>query len=423
MELQVFLFNKNIGILKSTSNRGIVFAYSKKYIESNGQPLSISLPLREKEFSQKECLPYFIGLLPEGSVKTRIANDLHISELSTIKLLEALGGECAGSVSFYSENYPHPQKIETKWKLNNENYLQLSKEEISSWLNTLQTRPFIYGKSDSRLSLAGAQEKISLAFFNDTWYLPKNNAPSTHILKPNPYGLLNTISINEFFCMNLAKNLNLPVPNTKLLNIDNSTIFVCERYDRLLTKNKSGEVIIERIHQEDFCQALGIPSDNKYQSDGGPSYSDCLALIQNNFNTPMEDTFLFVKTILFNYLIGNCDCHAKNYSVITDNNNNKHLAPMYDLVCTTVYDSLTKKMAMKFGSKYDIDKITKNEVIKLAEVLRIKPHLFFDVLKDFAIKIETAIIDLIKKPEFSKNKEIVYKILSEINKRIKQIEY
>lgn len=104
MELKVYLFDKLAGTLKTTSEKGIVFIYDSKYLSEKNIPLSISLPLREKEFTQKECLPYFIGLLPEGNIKRRIAQNLHVSELSTVKLLEALGGECAGTVSFYPED-------------------------------------------------------------------------------------------------------------------------------------------------------------------------------------------------------------------------------------------------------------------------------------------------------------------------------
>lgn len=85
MELQVYLFDKLIGILRTTSDRGIVFSYTDEYLQNEKTALSISLPLQKKEFSQKECLPYFIGLLPEGEIKRRIAQDLHVSELSTGK--------------------------------------------------------------------------------------------------------------------------------------------------------------------------------------------------------------------------------------------------------------------------------------------------------------------------------------------------
>ena len=137
------------------------------------------------------------------------------------------------------------------------------------------------GSKDLRLSLAGAQEKISLAYYDESWHIPKNGAPSTHILKPTREGELNSIAYNEFFCMNLADLMGLPVPKTSILDLCESQIFVCERYDR---KFDAENKIILRIHQEDFCQALGIMNDIKYQADGGPSYKNCLDLITNKFS-------------------------------------------------------------------------------------------------------------------------------------------
>ena len=102
MKLNVFLFNTLAGYLFSTADRGVVFAYDENYVNNNGMPLSLSLPLQKEEFSQKKCMPYFSGLLPEGSIRNRISEYLHISESSTIKFLQVLGGECSGTVSFYN---------------------------------------------------------------------------------------------------------------------------------------------------------------------------------------------------------------------------------------------------------------------------------------------------------------------------------
>lgn len=107
MTLSVYLHDRICGHLLTTGDRGVVFRYDGDYLSSqNAQVLSMSLPLRESEFLQKECLPYFSGLLPEGEIKRQISSYLHVSESSTVKLLEALGGECAGTVVFNSEYEP-----------------------------------------------------------------------------------------------------------------------------------------------------------------------------------------------------------------------------------------------------------------------------------------------------------------------------
>ena len=413
MKLNVFLFNTLAGYLFSTADRGVVFAYDENYVNNNGMPLSLSLPLQKEEFSQKKCMPYFSGLLPEGSIRNRISEYLHISESSTIKFLQALGGECSGTVSFYNSeeetNFP-----ENKWHLSEENYIPFSMDKLNSFIKESKNKPMLLGSKDLRLSLAGAQEKISLAYFNDTWHLPKNGAPSTHILKPTRSGELSTIAQNEFFCMNLAEKLNLPVPKTQILELDDLSVFVCQRYDRKFDSEKPS---IQRIHQEDFCQALGIMNDIKYQADGGPSFKDCFNLIQEKFSDKLEQINIFLKSILFNYLIGNCDSHGKNFSLIYENSKIK-LSPLYDLVSTTVYPSLTTKMAMKLGSNYEIEKISPTDFFKQAELFEIKNRFWLNAIEDFSKNLIPAFTEISNMQEFSKYNELIELLYKQINSRL-----
>ncbi|MBO5481843.1 MAG: type II toxin-antitoxin system HipA family toxin [Spirochaetaceae bacterium] len=413
MKLNVFLFNTLAGYLFSTADRGVVFAYDENYVNNNGMPLSLSLPLQKEEFSQKKCMPYFSGLLPEGSIRNRISEYLHISESSTIKFLQALGGECSGTVSFYNSeeeaNFP-----ENKWHLSEENYIPFSMDKLNSFIKESKNKPMLLGSKDLRLSLAGAQEKISLAYFNDTWHLPKNGAPSTHILKPTRSGELSTIAQNEFFCMNLAEKLNLPVPKTQILELDDLSVFVCQRYDRKFDSEKPS---IQRIHQEDFCQALGIMNDIKYQADGGPSFKDCFNLIQEKFSDKLEQINIFLKSILFNYLIGNCDSHGKNFSLIYENSKIK-LSPLYDLVSTTVYPSLTTKMAMKLGSNYEIEKISPTDFLKQAELFEIKNRFWLSAIEDFSKNLIPAFSEISNMQEFSKCNELIELLHKQINSRL-----
>ena len=416
MQLKVFLFDVLAGYLFTTSDRGIVFKYDEKYVNDNGQPLSLSLPLRYEEFSQRQCMPYFSGLLPEGSIKNRISEYLHISESSTIKFLQVLGGECSGTVSFYDSD-SESRFAKKSWELSEENYLSLSEETFIDLIKESKNRPMLLGTKDLRLSLAGAQEKISLAFFNNAWHIPKNGAPSTHILKPTRIGNLSSIAENEFFCMNLAKKMNIPVPKSQLINLDSIPIFVCQRYDRKLNEDK---MIIERIHQEDFCQALGIMNDIKYQADGGPSYKSCVDLIKNRFSNKIEQMNVLLRTMLFNYIIGNCDAHGKNFSLVYANSEIL-LSPLYDLVSTTVYPSLTTKMAMKLGSNYQIEKITKSDFLKQAEILEIKNRFWISLIEEFSKKLIPAFEDVSKLNEFSKSSELLEIMYEQIKIRLKRI--
>lgn len=416
MKLNVFLLDNLVGYLYTTADRGIVFSYDEKYLSTGKVPLSLSLPLQQKEFSQKECLPYFSGLLPEGTVKSRISQYLQISESSTMKFLQFLGGECSGTVSFIDSNESEFRPKNT-FQLSDENYIPLTDEGLLKIVKESKNKPMLLGSKDLRLSLAGAQEKISLAYYDESWHIPKNGAPSTHILKPTREGELNSIAYNEFFCMNLADLMGLPVPKTSILDLCESQIFVCERYDR---KFDAENKIILRIHQEDFCQALGIMNDIKYQADGGPSYKNCLDLITNKFSDKIVHINIFLKAILFNYLIGNCDSHGKNFSLLFDGSKIV-LSPFYDLLSTTVYNSLTKKMAMKLGSNYEIEKISRSDFFKQAEIFEIKNRFWVDVIDEFSKKIFLSFDKVASKKEFAQKDELLETLYSQIKSRIEKI--
>ena len=389
MKLNVFFGNKKAGSLESTENRGVIFVYDENYLnDKKTVPLSASLPLQREEFSQKQCIPFFSGLLPEEDSRKKIADYLHISETSTLKLLEALGGECAGLISILSEDEDDLFSKETSYKLDSKNYEPLDDNRLLEFIEKMNTRPLIKADDKLRLSLAGAQEKLALAKINGEWYLPLNGSPSTHILKPTRTGSLSSLAQNEYICMKLAKSFGLPVPDVDLLNIAGKDVFVVERYDRIKEANS-----IQRLHQEDFCQALSIMSTSKYQNNGGPGIIDIFNTILKVCTVPALESQKFLRYVLFNYVIGNCDSHGKNYSLIYKNNR-VELSPLYDVVSTIIYSGLTEKLSMKIGKHYEIQKVTQEDFSLLAESLNIKYSIFSKIFDDFAKKYITAFEEL-----------------------------
>lgn len=387
MKLSVFLGNEKAGSLESRDNRGVIFIYDKNYLmNKNAVPLSASLPLQSEEFSQKQCIPFFSGLLPEEDSRKKIADYLHISETSTLKLLEALGGECAGLISILTEG--DSLFTETSYSLNSENYELLDDKKLSAFIEKMNTRPLIKADDKLRLSLAGAQEKLALTKIKGEWYLPLNGAPSTHILKPARTGSLSSLAQNEYICMKLAKSFGLPVPVVDLLKIAGKDVFVIERYDRIKDGN-----LIQRLHQEDFCQALGIMSTSKYQNDGGPGIADIFNTITKVCTVPALETQKFLRYVIFNYLMGNCDSHGKNYSLLYKNNR-VELSPLYDVVSTVIYPGLTEKLSMKIGKHYEIQKVSKEDFSLLAESLNIKYTIFQKIFDDFGKKYISAFEEL-----------------------------
>ena len=403
MTLDVYFGNKLAGFLQSTDNRGVVFYYEEKYItDKNAVPLSASLPLRKEEFSQKEAVPFFSGLLPEEASRKKIADYLHISETSTFKLLEALGGECAGLITITANGNTDLPK--DTYCFNSDNYELLDENRLTDFIKKMDFRPLMKADDKLRLSLAGAQEKLALAKFNGNWYLPLNGAPSTHILKPTRNGTLSSLAVNEYICMKLAAKLNLPVPDVDLMNIADRDVFVVERYDRIKT-----ETTIQRLHQEDFCQAMGLMNTSKYQNDGGPGIIDIFAVIKSNCSVPALETQKFLKYIVFNYLIGNCDSHGKNYSILYKNRT-VELAPLYDSVSTLIYPELTEKLSMKIGSHYEIRKVSKSDFYALAQSLNIKPFVISKIFEEFKRNSCKAFDELKNDPKISK--DVLEKIIS-----------
>lgn len=377
MRLNVFYGTAKCGSLSTTDDRGIVFKYEDAYLlKENCRAISISLPLRKEEFSQKECLPFFSGLIPEEYTRKRVADFLHISELSIMKMLAAIGQECAGYITIADDDFDS-SKLKEEYDINSDNYEKLSHGQLEEYVRNIPVRPFIKADDKLRLSLAGAQEKLSLAYFNNEWYLPLNGAPSTHILKPTREGGLSTLAQNEFKCMKLAKQCGLNASDVRLENIAGRDVYIVERYDRIINQSK-----IRRLHQEDMCQALGIMTDKKYQADGGPGIKDIYELIKEHSTMPVLDLREFLKQVIFNYLIGNCDAHAKNYSILYDEKENARLSPIYDAVSTKEYSSLSQKLSMKIGSHYELDKVIDDDFSIMAVQLGIHPKVCMDILRE-----------------------------------------
>ena len=168
---------------------------------------------------------------------------------------------------------------------------------------------------------------------------------ATHILKPVIQGLEGTVE-NELFCLRLAGRRNLPVPAVEMRWSGETAFLLIERYDRARTP--AGH--IDRLHQEDFCQALSIPPELKYEEEGGPGTERSIDLINRACGRPAADRLRFIRMLLLQYLVGNADAHGKNYALLY-HGNTPDLAPLYDVVCTAAYPRLAKKLAMKIGGR------------------------------------------------------------------------
>jgi serine/threonine-protein kinase HipA len=341
-QLSIRLYGEPVGILEQTSTGKKIFKY-----ESNAVvPISISMPLREQAYDDRQCEAFFGGLLPESELaKKLIGGKYGISANNTFALLRAIGYDCAGAISCHEMDEPvNPHRSVP---------LQGSKmtqDELYMHIRDIPKNPLFMDVEGLRLSLAGVQDKAAICLIDNEIALPENGCPTTHILKPaSPH--FEGLAENEYFVMKMAKAIGFPVPDVELRKIHDIHFLLIERYDRRIKNN-----FIERIHQEDFCQATSVRSIKKYQNDGGPGFKACFELLKNTAQ-PAVDRNLLASALVFNYLIGNMDAHAKNFSLLHHGASSIRLAPFYDLVCTRVYQRLTSKMAMKIGSKYDANDV------------------------------------------------------------------
>ncbi|MDR3244791.1 MAG: type II toxin-antitoxin system HipA family toxin [Elusimicrobiota bacterium] len=405
-KLSVRLFGEEAGILEQDKYGDMSFTYC----DNAKTAISHSLPLEKKTFTQKECRPYFNGLLPENEyIRKKIAGMFGISANNDFSILKAIGHDCAGALSLH--NLEEPVK--------NVDFIQLegitqTEESLAKYIEQLPEKPFFMEMdNDIRLSLAGIQNKASITLIDNEVCLPKNNTPSTHILKPLMSKYKDTV-LNEYICMSLASTMGINASNVEIRSANNIAYLLIERYDREVKDAK-----VKRIHQEDFCQALGILSINKYQADGGPGYKQCFELL-NITQIPATDRLTLIKMLMFNYLIGNNDAHGKNFSLLYKNKK-PILSPAYDLLSTESYPDLTKKMAMKIGSTYKKEWTNadnwkafceeieysfpafKKEFLNMCEKL---PHTLDETIKSLDITVERDIANLIKEAALKNIKQI-----------------
>ena len=332
------------------------FAYGVDWQEAPGaRAISVSLPLRSEPFSRRESRPFFEGLLPEESQRIAAARALGVSHQNEFRLLEKLGGEVAGALSLWPDGETPPA---ASYDAPPD---PLSDEALSDLLDRLPSRPLLAGEEGLRLSLAGAQPKVPLVMTERGLALPRPGEPTTHILKP-PILRFEGTTENEAFAMRLARTVGLAVADVEIGSVRNRSFLVIKRYDR--QTDSDGHT--RRLHQEDFCQAMGYVSALKYASDGGPGFRDCFSLIRRAATRPARDALQLLDAALFNLIIGNADAHGKNYSLLY-RDPGIEFAPLYDLLSTVCYPELSSNLAMKIAKRARLEDLVARDWAKFAE--------------------------------------------------------
>jgi serine/threonine-protein kinase HipA len=392
--LNVYLNAERVGVLTDGDEPG--FTYDAGWLAAKTTlPLSRQLPIQNEPFAGRAVRVFFAGLLPEAEPRERIAAILGISEANDFAMLERIGGECAGAVSLLPEKMPPPRpgNGQLRW---------LDDGELAAIIEELPQRPLMAGEAGLRLSLAGAQIKLPVVLATDEptdvirVALPLDGTPSTHIIKPEP-SRFPGLAANEAWCMALARNIGLRAAEAHTVTIANTPCLVVKRYDR--QASPAGEVL--RLHQEDFCQALGFPPSRKYQQEGGPSLRECFALLRDWSSAPVLDIRDFLDGVIFATLTGNADAHAKNFSMLYAGGK-RRMTPLYDQVCTLAWPELSKSLSMKIGTAGSLAEVSPEHFKQLA----IEAKLSWPQLRERLADLCQKTIEAIQSDELSNSSPI-----------------
>ena len=337
--LNVWWDGRQVGQLTQDQHGELGFAYASDWLnDGQAQPLSASLPMRAEPFSRRACRPFFGGLLPEESQRDAAARALGVSRGNDFALLDRLGGDVAGALQLLPPGEA-PAAVAP-----DQQPAPLDDAGLIGVLDALPARPLLAGEQGLRLSLAGAQSKVPVVLVGGAVALPAPGQPTTHILKP-PISRFPATTENEAFVMRLAAAVGLDVAPVEARLVQDRTFLLVQRYDRAAADD--GQV--RRIHQEDFCQALGVPPETKYASEGGPTLRDCFALLRRLAARPAVEVLKLLDAVIFNVIAGNADAHGKNFSILYGDAG-PSLAPLYDLLATVAYPDLSPRFAMKIGT-------------------------------------------------------------------------
>ena len=359
--LNVFLNTRLLGQLNREKSGAIRFQYDQDWLDwEHAIPVSISLPLREDQFTGAQVLAVFENLLPDyDPIRKRVAERVGANGTDAFSLLSEIGRDCIGALQFLRDgDVPQASSELTGEKL--------SKSKIENLLSDLDVTPLgIRSENSLRISVAGAQEKTALLKHNGKWIQPSGTTPTSHILKPQIGKLHGGIDLsnsveNEYFCLKLLKQFGLRTANATISSFNSQKALVVERFDRRWTDD--GRLI--RLPQEDCCQALSVAPTGKYQSEGGPGIVEIMNVLRGSDN-PSEDRKDFFKANILFWLIGATDGHAKNFSLALSSRGRFRMTPIYDVL--TLQPTVDKKrlahkdykLAMRVGksNQYNVERI------------------------------------------------------------------
>lgn len=377
-ELAVLLYGRHVAqLVEGRGHRTLQYGPSP-----GNTPVSLSMPIEARRHGNRVVEPYLNGLLPDRpDVRAAMGREFGVSGNNPFALLRHIGLDCAGAIQFCD-----PGRVDEVLARTGSLH-RVEEAEIARRIGSVldgSTRSWI--APTERWSLAGAQAKFALhRDRSGGWSEPSGSVPSTHIIKPGIPELFDQ-ALNEHVCMRTAHRLGLSVASSEYAEFGGFPAVVVERCDRRI--NADGEVV--RIHQEDLCQALSVPPEKKYETDGGPGSAAILQVLSRN--AAERDRERFVEYQAFNYLIGGTDAHAKNLSVLMVGRTVR-LAPMYDVASGFPYQGLAMELPIAVGGERRFGFVRDRHWAKLATQARLDGDRVLQTLHDLARHLPDALHD------------------------------
>jgi serine/threonine-protein kinase HipA len=391
--LAVLLDDEVAGSITRLDQGRLRFDYDDEYRQRPAAtPLSVSMPPSIRSHPDREITPWLWGLLPDNElVLARWAREFQVAAKPFSLLSTPIGHDCAGAVRFA----PVDEALQVLAKPGQVTWL--TEEEVAQRLAELRQDSTAWLGRDftGQFSLAGAQAKTALVLKNGRWGVPSGSAATSHILKPAVQGF-DDHDLNEHLCLDAARRAGLIVARTRVVRFADESAIVVDRYDR---RTVDGELV--RIHQEDTCQALGVPPDRKYQNRGGPSPQELATLFRTVMPPRVAEAAVrrFLDALVWNWLIAGTDAHAKNYSLLLSGGDVR-LSPLYDIASALPYgmDEHKLRFAMKIGGDYRVYP-HRNTWDKAAEDLGLNPDAVLERVVRLANAAPDAFADAANDPD------------------------
>ena len=392
-----------IGVLERGGSGAMRFAYYDQWLSRPGaRPISLSLPLSSRPFRGERAYNFFDNLLPDSdAIRARIQARYRTPTRQPFDLLTEIGRDCIGAIQLY----PEGSSVGSVHEITAE---PLDDDDVARLLDGYtQASPGEQEQAEFRISLAGAQEKTALLFYQGRWHRPLGSTPTSHILKL-PIGRIEHSGIdltdsieNEWICSQILRAFGLPIANSQIANFEGRKVLVVERFDRRWSSDGSW---LMRLPQEDFCQALGVAPARKYESDGGPGIRDGMELLLGS-QQPIEDRETFFRSQIIFWLLAAIDGHAKNFSLFLEPAGAYRMTPLYDvlsvhpLMANGTMAKQKASMAMAWEGKnrhYRWEKIQQRHILNTASRAGLSHKHATSMMEDIRERVP-AVIDHVDK--------------------------